>query len=91
MFGQAHSHTMAKPLQHQVIRRALELIADEANWSKGRSAVPPGTIFDLTCPSVFPSDASADAGGRLKNVGMKFEVFTCGAIFKRDWFHILIA
>ena len=26
---------MAKPLQHQIIVRALELIADEANWSRG--------------------------------------------------------
>jgi hypothetical protein len=28
------SRCMAKPLQHQIIARALELISDEANWSR---------------------------------------------------------
>ena len=26
---------MAKPLQHQIVARALELISDEAHWTRG--------------------------------------------------------
>jgi hypothetical protein len=29
---------MAKPLQHQIIARAIELIADEAHWTRGALA-----------------------------------------------------
>jgi hypothetical protein len=34
----SRSHGMAKPLQHQIIAGALELIADEAHWTRGALA-----------------------------------------------------
>ena len=31
---------MAKPLQHQIIARALEIISDESKWTRGSMARP---------------------------------------------------
>ena len=53
---------MAKPLQHQVIARALELIADEANWSQGAWA---RTASGKPCPWTDPAAKSFCAFGAL--------------------------
>jgi hypothetical protein len=36
---------MAKPLQHQIIARAMELIADEAHWTRGALARDKHGVF----------------------------------------------
>ena len=53
---------MAKPLQHQVIARALELIADEANWAQGAWA---RTASGKPCPWIDPAAKSFCAMGAL--------------------------
>jgi hypothetical protein len=62
VFDQTHFHTMAKPLQHQVIARALELIADEANWSQGAWA---RTASGKPCAWIDPAAKSFCAMGAL--------------------------
>ena len=53
---------MAKPLQHQIIGRALELIADEANWSQGAWA---RTASGRPCPWIHPAAKSFCAMGAI--------------------------
>lgn len=53
---------MAKTLQHQIIARALELISDEANWSRGAWA---RTAEDRPCAWCHPSAVKFCALGAL--------------------------
>jgi hypothetical protein len=68
VFDRSHSHTMAKPLQHQVIARALELIADEANWSEGAWA---RTASGKPCPWTDPAAKSFCALGALNRAAFE--------------------
>ena len=68
VFDRSHSDTMAKPLQHQVIARALELIADEANWSQGAWA---RTASGKPCPWIHPGAQSFCAFGALNRAAFE--------------------
>ena len=56
------------PLQHQVIARALELIADEANWSQGAWA---RTASGKPCPWIHPGAQSFCAFGALNRAAFE--------------------
>jgi hypothetical protein len=68
VIDQLRSQTMAKPIQHQVIARALELIADEANWSQGAWA---RTVSGKPCPWVDQAAKSFCALGALNRAAFE--------------------
>jgi hypothetical protein len=53
---------MAKPIQHQIIARALAILADEARWTKGALA---RRASGDPCPCFDPAAASFCAAGAL--------------------------
>jgi hypothetical protein len=59
---------MAKSLQHQMIARALELIADEANWSRGDWA---RTSTDKPCSWSHPYAAKFCATAALNRAALE--------------------
>lgn len=64
---------MAKPLEHQVIARALELITDETNWSQGAWA---RTASGKPCPWIHPAARRFCALGALNRAA--FELLAVG-------------
>lgn len=68
---------MAKPLQHQIIARALELIADEANWSQGTWA---RTASGRPCPWTDPAAKRFCAFGALSRAAFELGV--------RNWYEL---
>ena len=59
---------MAKSLQHQIIARALKLIADEANWSRGDWA---RTSTDKRCAWSHPDAAKFCAMAALSRAALE--------------------
>jgi hypothetical protein len=74
------SRCMAKPLQHQIIACALELISDEANWSRGAWA---RTSTGKPCAWIHPHAARYCAVGALNRAA--FELAAEG------WFELAVS
>ena len=53
---------MAKPIQHQIIARAVEIISDETRWARGAMA---RTADDKACGCLDPLAARFCAAGAL--------------------------
>ena len=76
----ARSLRMAKPLQHQIVARALEIISNEAHWTRASIA---RTADGWPCACLDPLAYKFCAVGALYRAAVEFSVATGSNKFSR--------